>query len=66
VHPSFLPSNHVRLQAGKALAEEDRRFEIHKTLFGDMRKQLPKALRGKIAGVLLDLGISSPQLDDPA
>ena len=27
---------------------------------------LPKALRGKLAGVLFDLGISSPQLDDPA
>ena len=27
---------------------------------------LPKELRGQLAGALFDLGISSPQLDDPA
>ncbi len=30
------------------------------------RQVLPKQLRGKLSGVLFDLGLSSPQLDDPS
>ena len=51
--------------AGAALASSDSRFCMHSTRFGDMRSALPKALRGTVAGVLFDLGLSSPQLDDP-
>lgn len=45
---------------------EDARFSIVHDSFASMRDAL--AARGveKVAGVLLDLGVSSPQVDDPA
>jgi 16S rRNA (cytosine1402-N4)-methyltransferase len=47
-------------------ALEDPRFELIHARFSTMRDAL--AARGvrEVAGVLLDLGVSSPQLDDPA
>ncbi|GAX82094.1 hypothetical protein CEUSTIGMA_g9522.t1 [Chlamydomonas eustigma] len=53
------------VEVGEKLAGSDSRFSIHATAFSDMRKVLPKELRGRLSGVLFDLGISSPQLDDP-
>jgi 16S rRNA (cytosine1402-N4)-methyltransferase len=53
------------IAAGKALMKEDPRFTIvHGPFSGlaDYVKELD--LVGKIDGVLLDLGVSSPQLDD--
>lgn len=43
----------------------DPRFEIVHANFGQMREEL--AVRGiaRVHGVLLDLGVSSPQIDDP-
>ncbi|MGS0895282.1 16S rRNA (cytosine(1402)-N(4))-methyltransferase RsmH [Burkholderia stagnalis] len=45
---------------------EDARFSIEHDSFASMRDAL--AARGveKVSGVLLDLGVSSPQVDDPA
>ncbi len=43
---------------------KDARFSIEHESFGDMAARL--AGRGPVAGVLLDLGISSPQIDEPA
>jgi len=53
--------------AGRELADADPRFAIEQAPFS----QLPALVRargwaGRLAGVLLDLGVSSPQLDDPA
>jgi len=53
--------------AGHLLAAEDRRFEIEHAPFS----RLPELARrrgweGRVTGVLLDLGVSSPQLDVPA
>jgi len=53
--------------AGHLLAAEDRRFEIERAAFS----RLPELARrrgwaGRVTGVLLDLGVSSPQLDVPA
>jgi 16S rRNA (cytosine1402-N4)-methyltransferase len=56
----------VAVAAGNALAAEDKRFTIHAGAFGGMAAALPPAARGAVAGVLFDLGISSPQLDDPS
>lgn len=43
----------------------DSRFSILHTSFSDLDTILQQqALRGKISGILLDLGVSSPQLDD--
>lgn len=51
--------------AGEALAREDGRFSIVQRSFAQMRDELEQRdLAGKVDGVLLDLGVSSPQLDD--
>lgn len=52
------------IELGNALAKEDARFEIIHASFSDMTAQLK--LRGveKVDGVLMDLGVSSPQLDE--
>ncbi len=43
----------------------DSRFEIVQRSFADLREVVEqRALAGKVSGVLLDLGVSSPQLDD--
>jgi len=43
----------------------DNRFEIVPRSFADLREVLERrALAGKVSGMLLDLGVSSPQLDD--
>lgn len=44
----------------------DSRFEIVRRSFAEMREVAQqRGLAGKVSGVLLDLGVSSPQLDDP-
>lgn len=49
---------------GKALAAEDARFDIVASRFDCLPALVAKAGR-QIDGLLLDLGVSSPQLDDP-
>lgn len=50
------------VSVGERLAAEDPRFSIVHRPFSE----LVSAVSGPIAGVLLDLGVSSPQLDDTA
>lgn len=53
------------IAAGQALAAEDGRFVIVQRSFAEMSDELrARGLSGKVSGVLLDLGVSSPQLDD--
>ena len=47
-------------------ADMDERLTIIAGHFGNMAALLAKLDVGRIDGVLLDLGVSSPQLDDPA
>ena len=43
----------------------DKRFSIHHTAFSDMTLVLQElGLHGQVDGILMDLGVSSPQLDD--
>ncbi|MDQ7915060.1 16S rRNA (cytosine(1402)-N(4))-methyltransferase RsmH [Pseudomonas sp. 102515] len=52
--------------AGQALAAEDPRFEIVQRSFAELGDELvDRGWTGQVDGVLLDLGVSSPQLDDP-
>lgn len=54
------------IATGHALAAEDGRFAIVQRSFAELADELAvRGLAGKISGVLLDLGVSSPQLDDP-
>lgn len=44
----------------------DARFSIHHGSFAELENHLvAQGLCGKVNGILLDLGVSSPQLDDP-
>ena len=52
------------IQAGAAI--RDQRFTLLHGWFGDMRARLAGMGVIKVAGILLDLGVSSPQLDDAA
>ena len=44
----------------------DPRFSIHHTSFAHMAGTLAAQGVSKVNGLLLDLGVSSPQIDDPA
>ncbi len=52
---------------GQKLAEGDARLRVHRGSFSRLA-QLARAegVFGKVDGILFDLGVSSPQLDDPA
>lgn len=53
------------IAAGERLAQEDPRFAIVHASFADILSVLnARGLAGTIDGVLADLGVSSPQLDD--
>ncbi len=45
---------------------EDTRFSIHHANFAQLRQQLWALGVRKVQGLLLDLGVSSPQIDSPA
>lgn len=53
------------IRVGAQLAAEDGRFVVIQSSFADMAQALrQRGLHGQVDGVLLDLGVSSPQLDD--
>ena len=54
------------VEAGHRLAEEDPRFSILKSRFGSMKRALEVFGEAELDGVLMDIGVSSPQLDNPA
>lgn len=55
----------LAINTGNLLMAEDKRFSIIQNSFAAMKEELEKrGLAGKVSGVLLDLGVSSPQLDD--
>ncbi len=50
---------------GERLAENDPRFEIEQCSFTELTEQVnSRVWQGKVDGVLLDIGVSSPQLDE--
>lgn len=54
------------IAAAQALAAEDSRFVVVQRSFAELGGELAvRGLIGKVSGVLFDLGVSSPQLDDP-
>lgn len=53
------------IAAGEALAGADARFSIVHDSFATLAAQIEaRGLTGRITGILADLGVSSPQLDD--
>ncbi|WP_122662712.1 16S rRNA (cytosine(1402)-N(4))-methyltransferase RsmH [Pseudomonas viridiflava] len=54
------------IATGQALAAEDGRFVIVQRSFAELGSEAQaRGVAGKVSGILLDLGVSSPQLDDP-
>ncbi|RDE23066.1 16S rRNA (cytosine(1402)-N(4))-methyltransferase RsmH [Motiliproteus coralliicola] len=54
------------IEVARQLSAEDSRFEIVHGSFAELGDELKRrGLHGKLDGLLLDLGVSSPQLDDP-
>ncbi|MEY3018263.1 MAG: hypothetical protein RL336_1398 [Pseudomonadota bacterium] len=54
----------LAIAAGEALREEDERFDIAHGSFADLPAVLQARGVQAVDGILLDLGVSSPQLDD--
>jgi 16S rRNA (cytosine1402-N4)-methyltransferase len=55
----------LAIATGNALAAEDGRFVVVQRSFAELGAELAqRALGGQVGGILLDLGVSSPQLDD--
>ncbi|MFP6849127.1 MAG: 16S rRNA (cytosine(1402)-N(4))-methyltransferase RsmH [Pseudomonas sp.] len=55
----------LAIATGNALAAEDGRFVVVQRSFAEQAEELAlRGLGGKVSGILLDLGVSSPQLDD--
>ncbi len=55
----------LAIASGQALAAEDGRFVVVQRSFADLGEEaVTRGLVGKVDGLLLDLGVSSPQLDD--
>lgn len=52
------------IEAGKQLEQEDSRFQIVQASFAEIKTALQQLGINKVDGILLDLGVSSPQLDD--
>ncbi len=54
------------IATGQALAAEDGRFVVVQRSFAELAAEVAeRQMAGKVNGILLDLGVSSPQLDDP-
>ncbi|XXF07967.1 16S rRNA (cytosine(1402)-N(4))-methyltransferase RsmH [Pseudomonas sp. D2-3] len=55
----------LAIATGNTLAAEDGRFVVVQRSFAELGDELAvRGLAGSVSGVLLDLGVSSPQLDD--
>jgi len=54
----------LAIETGKALELKDSRFKIINASFAELQEQMQARGIEKIDGLLLDLGVSSPQLDD--
>jgi len=54
----------LAIASGKELEQEDARFQIVQSSFADMKEALAAQGINQVNGILLDLGVSSPQLDD--
>lgn len=54
------------VRVGEVLAKEDERFQISHSSFADLAAVADHQGWPEVDGILLDLGVSSPQLDDAA
>ncbi|MCL4139676.1 UNVERIFIED_CONTAM: hypothetical protein GTU68_024368, partial [Idotea baltica] len=63
-HLLGLDKDPAAITVGNALAEKDERFAIEQCSFATLSTVVSARLwQGKVDGILLDIGVSSPQLD---
>ncbi|SDR73292.1 16S rRNA (cytosine(1402)-N(4))-methyltransferase RsmH [Pseudomonas oryzae] len=56
----------LAIATGLELMAADSRFQIVQRSFAELGEEVvARGLQGRVDGILLDLGVSSPQLDDP-
>ena len=53
------------VRAGEALAAADERLRVRHGKFSELGRVLASLEIKQVQGVMMDLGVSSPQLDDP-
>ncbi len=53
------------IEAAAELAAADPRLHLHQARFSDIREVLREEGVASVRGIIMDLGVSSPQLDDP-
>lgn len=54
------------VEAAKSLETEDKRFCITQSTFSNIKEVCEDlGILGKVDGILMDIGVSSPQIDDP-
>ncbi len=59
-----LDKDPAAIATGQALSEQDPRFNIEQCSFADIATTVNERLwQGKVDGILLDIGVSSPQID---
>ena len=61
-----LDRDQAAIDAGQLLAATEPRFTITKCRFGGLASALASMNISQVDGILLDIGVSSPQLDDPS
>ncbi len=61
-----IDKDNAAIDEAKKLAQQDQRVMYWQGTFGDMRQALNFHALAKVDGILMDLGVSSPQLDDAA
>jgi 16S rRNA (cytosine1402-N4)-methyltransferase len=54
------------IEAARALAAQDARVVVQYGQMSEIEQHVDRARLQKVVGVVMDLGVSSPQLDDPA
>ncbi|RKZ89050.1 MAG: 16S rRNA (cytosine(1402)-N(4))-methyltransferase [Gammaproteobacteria bacterium] len=63
-HLLGLDKDPAAIAEGKKLAQQDKRFSIEQCSFSELKMPVNERLwQGKVDGILLDIGVSSPQLD---
>ena len=61
-----LDKDPVAVEVGRVLARQDRRFTMERASYASLgRIAESRSVAGNVDGVVFDLGLSSPQLDDP-
>ena len=65
-HLLALDKDPQAIEVAQQLAQKDSRFQFKQGSFAELKSTLDTLdWTGKVNGLLLDLGVSSPQLDDP-